>query len=246
MDLNCRNITNINRNIDKNLFIKNLSRELVNTLNGLDGFLSLIDKNEMSDRDKELLSQAKYASFILSHQVKSLNYIQESESKRPRLNCIGFNLRDMLLNSLIYFKNNFDKKDLEILFNYDENIRQILYGDSLKLNEIINSLLENIFILVAGKINLIIEEKALEKELTVISFNLLFDSKYFSLEFFNDFQEVVYESLSQKNDIKKVDINFALSEELLRQMNGSLVLSKENNRYKFTFDIPFYLQAYED
>ena len=81
MDLNCRNITNINRNIDKNLFIKNLSLELVNTLNGLEGFLSLINKNEMADRDKELLCQAKYASFILSHQVKSLNYVQETESK---------------------------------------------------------------------------------------------------------------------------------------------------------------------
>lgn len=238
MDLNCRNITNKNKNNDKNLSIKNLSLEIANTLNGLDGFLNLFNKKDLTDRNIELLNQAKYASFILSHQINSLNYLQEAQLRSPQINYFCLNLQEMLMNSINFFKNEYKDKILEIDFDYDNKIPVILYGDSLKINEVFNSLLETAFILANKKISFIVQELEKTDKSIVVRFKLLFNNNSYSKN-----KEEFCDDISFRQEIKKVDINFAICKELLNQLNSELIFEiEENNSIKFLFDIIFQLE----
>ncbi len=238
MDLNCRNITNKNKNNDKNLSIKNLSLEIANTLNGLDGFLNLFNKKDLTDRNIELLNQAKYASFILSHQINSLNYLQEAQLRSPQINYFCLNLQEMLMNSINFFKNEYKDKILEVDFDYDNKIPVILYGDSLKINEVFNSLLETAFILANKKISFIVQELEKTDKSIVIRFKLLFNNNSYSKN-----KEEFCDDISFRQEIKKVDINFAICKELLNQLNSELIFEiEENNSIKFLFDIIFQLE----
>lgn len=244
MDLNCRNITNINKSSDKNLFLKDLSVELVNTINVLDGFLNLLNKEQLSDRDKELLSQAKYASFLLAHQVKALHYIQETEKIAPKINFINLNLYEIIVNSLSFFKNEFSTKSYDIIFSFDENIPKNLCGDSLKINELVNCLIENLFILSDNKVNILVNLVKDEQFKKLIRFDVTFDSEILSNLFVNtSFENFIYENISFKSNIKKVDINFAISNELLDQLGSKLVYTQGvNNSVNIMFDLEFSVQ----
>lgn len=235
MDLNCRNITNKNKNSDKNLFIKDLSLEIVNTLNGLDGFLCLFDEEELSERNKELLAQSKYATFLLSHQIDSLNYIQEEESICPQINYHVLSLYDMLINSLNFFKNKYYDKNIKVDFYYDNNIPKELCGDSIKLNEVLNSLLENVFLFVKEKIDISVSVITLDENAKTVKFEFCFDRE---LELEN--QKEGEENLALKTNLKKFNMNLAISCEILNQLESQLVFSNENdNKSKFIFDLMF-------
>lgn len=237
MDLNCKNISNRNKNNDKNLFIKNLSLELANTINGLDGFLNLFNKNNLSEREKELLCQAKYATFILSYQVKSLKHLQELENATPQINFICFNLCELISNSLSFFKKEFLHKKINISFDNDPNTPLFLYGDSLKLNEIINSLIENSFILASNYINFYTKIIKKENEKITINFKLIFDTTSIKKEPQNNF---IFDNLTATSEFKKTDINFALSNELLKQLNSQLFYDTEEKEIIISFDITFF------
>ncbi len=241
MDLNCRNITNISKNSDRNLFIKNLSVELVNTLNGLSGFLSLFNTESLSQRDKELLIQSRYAAFTLSHQINSLKYLHDTEVFCPQVNFLAFNLREMVSESLLFFKDNFLVKGLNINFDFDSEIPFILYGDSLKLNELINCLVENVFILADNNIDLRVKNIGAEEKIKKIRFEFIFDSSsFYNFVGGKNFDLCLSQNLSFNSNIKKADINFAMINELLRQVNSQLACDlEENNKVIFAFEIDF-------
>jgi len=244
MDINCRNITNISKNSDKNLFIKNLSVELVNTLNGLSGFLSLFDKDNLSQRDKELLSQAEYAAFVLLHQVNSLKYLHEAVAFSPQINFLAFNLHEIVSNSLLFFKDKFYVKDLNLVFNFDEEISFDLYGDSLKLNELINCFVENVFILADNNVELNVRNIGSEEKIRKIRFEFIFDSfSFYSFAVSKNFDLYSRQNFSFNANIKKVDINFAIANELLRQLGSELVCDVgENNKIIIAFELDFFVE----
>lgn len=236
MDLNCRNITNKNKNNDKNLFIKNLSLEIINTLNGLDGFLNLFNKKDLTERNKELLNQAKYASFILSHQINSLNYMQEVEMQSPKINYFCLNLYEMSINSIEFFKNEYKDKNIDFNFNYDNKIPTTLYGDSLKINELLNSLLEAAYLLTNENIELKIQQVEKNESFVKINFELTVNNKL-------KIEKEFFENISQKRDIKKIDINFAMSKELLKQLDSKLIFEFDKDNFvKIFFNINFSLE----
>lgn len=244
MDLNCRNITHINKNTDKCLFLNNLSVELFNTLSGLEGFLNLFNKKALSERDKELLIQAKYASFLLSHQIKALYYFQKVEKEAPQLHFIDLNLFEILSESLTFFEKERLSKNLDIIFSFDENIPNTLYGDSLKINELINCLIESIFLLAENKIEINVTNLKDEKNLKIVRFEFNFDSEIFAnLLASNKFEKVVYENISFKSNIKKVDMNLAICNELLSQIDSKIIYDiKDNNFINMIFDLKLYSQ----
>lgn len=242
MDLNCHHSTNRVQANDKFLFIKNLSLEIINTLNGLEGFLSLINKTALDERNKELLNQAKYATFILSNQIKSLDYLYETNQKCPQVNFMRFNLQEIMVNVFSFYRENLEEKNLYIDFNCDENIPSCLYGDSLKLNEIISSLIENVFLLAKSNVSIVVKLLNDKIKSKVIHFELFLDGGVDNLiTLLNNEKISLSEKIFYKENIKKIDVNFAISKEFVSQLGGQFICNyDENGCITISFDIEFY------
>ncbi len=206
---------------DKLLIIKNLSYDIKNAINGLSGFINLLDKYITDPEYKELLNQVRYSGAILNYLSDDLVNMTKEDSSSI-LNSVKINLRGLLTKALALIKCQADDKNIKLNFDYDLNIPTEVYGNGVKLLEIISNLLEY-SLYYADNSPIHLEVLMLRNEHTMLGIQFSITKKCTSpLDFDKDssFENYIYKKVSAKRD--KVFLGLAISNELVKQ-SGSLL-----------------------
>ena len=138
----------------KSELIANISHEIRTPIGGIIGFLELLDLALKDERQKRLLSNAMKSSQHLLQLINSLLDFSKIEADAMELNCTPFCLYDLVSSSLGDVKNNRNYKGIDVELDFDERISFDLYGDSFKLQQVFNNILDNsVKFTERGKIN---------------------------------------------------------------------------------------------
>ncbi|PSL27687.1 ATP-binding protein [Chitinophaga ginsengisoli] len=149
--------------IIKDQFLANMSHEIRTPMNAVLGFTHLLQQQPMNEKSKEYVTSIQHAGENLLDIINDILDISKIESGMMRLEPVSFSLRGMLHSLELMFQPKAQEKKLELSFNIDTHVPDILYGDVMRLTQVLLNLVNNaIKFTHQGKVQLRVSQVAAE------------------------------------------------------------------------------------
>ena len=130
-------------NIAKTEFLSNMSHEIRTPLNAITGLSQVLLNENISNKAKEDVKEILSASLNLLEIVNSVLDISKIESNKLEIVNSEYNFYSIFEELVSLIKTRVDNKEVAIKSNISKNIPTILYGDGLRVKQIILNLLTN-------------------------------------------------------------------------------------------------------
>ncbi|MEH2066198.1 MAG: ATP-binding protein [Nostoc sp.] len=131
-------------NLAKSEFLANMSHELRTPLNAILGFSQIMSRDySLSNEHQENLAIINRAGEHLLNLINDILEMSKIEAGRITLNCSSFDLIHLLKNLEEMLHLRAASRNLELLFEYTEDIPNYIETDEHKLYQVLINLLEN-------------------------------------------------------------------------------------------------------
>lgn len=124
-------------------FLASVSHELRTPLTSIIGYTELLRKTPLEANQEEQVDTIYQASKILLHLIENILDFSKLESDSLELEFIPFNLRQLLNEVLSLHLPAAEVKNLKLRLTADIKLPEELVGDSLRLKQILNNLIQN-------------------------------------------------------------------------------------------------------
>ena len=225
----------------KSAFLANMSHEIRTPIN------AVIGMNEMILRESKEAEIVKYAQNAAAASESLLSIINDIldfskiESGKMELVEDNYKLDDMIKNLVNMMKPRAEKKNLEFNVNVNENIPNELFGDSVRIRQIVVNFLTNaVKYTKVGSITFDVDFKEADSKEILLKFSVKDTGIGISDEdkkkLFTDFQR--FDSKKNKN-IEGTGLGLAITYRLVNMMNGWIqVDSVYDKGSTFTVNLP--------
>ena len=134
----------VKANQAKSDFLSSMSHEIRTPLNAICGFSnSLLENPGVSDEAKEDVKNIIMASDSLLDLVNGILDISKIEANKLEIIDTNYNFYKMFDELVLLTKARIGDKSLEFKYSYDESIPKYLYGDGMRVKQVILNLLTN-------------------------------------------------------------------------------------------------------
>jgi signal transduction histidine kinase len=227
----------------KSNFLANMSHEIRTPLNGIIGMIELtLMSEELNSEHRENLVIAKNSGYSLINIVNAILDFSKSEAGKMELKQGDFRLKELIYKVLKIYSYDAGRKGIALECNGFEEIQDLLYGDSGKLQQILNNLISNaIKFTKRGGIVLTIEENSRSDEDIVLQFSVKDTGIGIKEEDIN----LLFKSFSQLNnsysrEYSGTGLGLALSKQLVGMLGGEIYAeSKIGEGSVFSFSAHF-------
>jgi CheY-like chemotaxis protein len=120
-----------------------MSHEIRTPLNAITGFITLLEENETDETKLKYLKIIKNSSDSLVQIINDILDISKIESGKLKIEPHNFNPYDNLITIAELFQAKAAEKKIDFKIKYNQNIPHILYGDALRVKQILSNLLSN-------------------------------------------------------------------------------------------------------
>lgn len=225
-------------------FLTNMSHEIRTPINGIMGMNSLLLRQiDTLPREKiaEYAGNMQRASRTLLAIVNDILDISKIESGKMELLCEGYELASLINDCYTIVASNCKKKNLDLYMEIDENLPSILYGDDVRIRQIVNNFLSNaVKYTKRGHVILKISYSRIDEE----NINLRIDVKDSGIgiqkkDMENLFQNFTRLEEHKNRNIQGTGLGLSLTKRLVDMMHGEvLVESRYGEGSTFTAIIP--------
>lgn len=133
----------LSANRAKSEFLANMSHEIRTPLNGIMGMLQLLERTDPDLEQKEFIEIALASTRNLSQLLTDILDLSSIEHGRVHLDIHGFNIRELIEETLNNFSHNIINKNIEVHTSVNEAFPAMIFGDSGRLRQIIFNLFGN-------------------------------------------------------------------------------------------------------
>ena len=226
----------------KSMFLANMSHEIRSPMNGILGLSRLMQNETVNSEHHDMLNVVTTSGEHLLQIINDILDFSKIEAGQINLEHIDFDIRKLC--DTIYQLLNFRavEKEIDFTIDIDEDIPEILVGDSFRLNQIIMNLTNNaVKFTLKGAVRLSI--KLLEKNKEWVS--LLFSVKDTGIGIPEKAQNTLFQEFTQSdNSISRqyggTGLGLAISKNLTNLMGGKISLqSKQDIGSEFMFELKF-------
>ena len=225
-------------------FLTNMSHEIRTPINGIMGMNSiLLRQSDTLPREKiaEYAGNMQRASRTLLAIVNDILDISKIESGKMELLCEGYELASLINDCYTIVASNCKKKNLDLYMEIDENLPSILYGDDVRIRQIVNNFLSNaVKYTKRGHVILKISYSRIDEE----NINLRIDVKDSGIgiqkkDMENLFQNFTRLEEHKNRNIEGTGLGLSLTKRLVDMMHGEVqVESQYGEGSTFTAIIP--------
>lgn len=127
----------------KSEFLSSMSHEIRTPLNAIMGFSNGLLEEEINDAAKSDVKNIIMASENLLELVNGILDISKIEANKLEIIETPYNFKDMFDELVLLTKARLGDKPLDFKYSYDKNIPEYLYGDAIRLKQVIINLLTN-------------------------------------------------------------------------------------------------------
>ena len=226
----------------KQQFLSNMSHEIRTPMNAIVGFTNVILKTKLNEPQKQYLNAIKVSGDALIMLINDILDLAKVDSGKMIFQQISFNLLDSIATMLQLFEIKIKEKNLELIYEYDEKIPQILEGDPIRLRQIILNLLSNATKFTnKGEILLQISSKEEDVNSVVIEFSLT-DT---GIGIPADRLAYIFENFEQAHQNAKsfyggTGLGLAIVKQLVEAQGGVITVKSELDKgTKFSFILRF-------
>jgi signal transduction histidine kinase/CheY-like chemotaxis protein len=213
----------------KSEFLSTMSHEIRTPINGVIGVANLLKDEKLTPRQKEYVDILSYSSKHLLALVSDILDFSKIETGKVEFETTSFDLNVVCESVYQIFKINADAKKITFSYTPDLSIDNIMYGDSVRVNQILTNLVGNaIKFTHEGSVSL--SYKLLSK--TTNNCTIQFTISDTGIGIANNEQHKIFDGFSQAN--KKISSTFggsglglAISKKLIEMQGGKLTMKSE-------------------
>lgn len=226
----------------KQQFLSNMSHEIRTPMNAIIGFTKVVLKTELTAKQREYLTAIKMSGDSLIVLINDILDLAKVDAGKMVFEKTPFKLKLSIKAMLHLFETKIQEKNLKLVKIYDENIPEVLLGDSVRLHQIILNLLSNaIKFTNKGKITVSVNLIAEDEEKVTVKFSVAdtgIGIKDIKLEkVFENFQQA---TSGTSRIFGGTGLGLAIVKQLVEGQKGKInVESKVNVGSTFSFVLDF-------
>jgi len=225
-----------------NIFLANMSHEIRTPMNAIIGFTKVLLRTDISDKNKEYVQAIKTSSDTLIVLIDDILDLAKVDAGKMIFEHKSFKLVQSINSLLQLFEVNIQEKDLKFNKVFDENIPELLIGDSTRLNQIILNLMSNaVKFTHTGGITVTVRMLHEDKKKVTLSFEFADTGIGIS----ENNIKTVFKSFEQAKSSTSgiyggTGLGLAIVKELVERQSGTIsVKSKINKGTTFNFTLDF-------
>lgn len=227
--------------IAKSSFISGISHEIRTPMNAIVGMTEILLREQLPEKVREYLGNIKNSGDILLSLINDILDFSKLESGNLKLTPIEYETMSMFSDLGMIFLNRIGEKKIELLFDIDAKLPSVLFGDDLRIRQIIINIVNNaIKFTEEGSITFSV--KMLEKrgDTAMIQFTVKDTGQGIRKEdlgkLFSSFQQV---DIKKNRDKEGSGLGLAISKGYVERMGGVIgVDSVYGSGSEFYFIIP--------
>ncbi len=127
----------------KSTFVSNITHEIRTPMNAIVGMTEILLREELPPQDRGYLINIKNSGNALLNIVNDILDFSKMESGKMDLVEDEYEPMSIFSDLSMIFLTRIGDKDMEILFDIDENLPQKLYGDGLRIRQVIINIVNN-------------------------------------------------------------------------------------------------------
>ncbi len=157
----------------KQQFLSNMSHEIRTPMNAIIGFTKVLQKTNLSEKQKEYLQAIKLSGDALIVLINDILDLAKVDSGKMTFEQVPFKIASSISAMLHLFEPKIQEKNIKLIKEYDNNIPEVLLGDPVRLHQIILNLLSNAVKFTAkGKITVSVHLLCEDEKSVIIQFSV--------------------------------------------------------------------------
>ena len=208
----------------KSSFLASMSHEIRTPMNAIIGMTELLQHERLSDRQTDYVNDINTSARSLLDIINDILDLSKIESGKLSLNPINFDFHALIDNVNSMFGFVAQKKGLEFRFESVGEMPKILYGDDVRLRQILTNICGN-----AVKYT---EKGHIRLKVTVLGGMLIFEVKDTGVGIRREEIPKLFNAFEQANAEKSryivgTGLGLAISKAFVEMMDGSIMLESE-------------------
>ena len=127
----------------KSTFLANMSHEIRTPMNAIIGMSELLEYERLTERQKEYVQDVRQSAQSLLSIINDILDFSKIESGKMELNPVDYDFTAMVDNITSMFKYMTQTKNLEFKFEHDGEMPHYLFGDDIRLRQVLTNILGN-------------------------------------------------------------------------------------------------------
>lgn len=231
----------------KSEFLTTMSHEIRTPINGVIGVANLLKEETLSPRQKEYVDILSYSSKHLLSLISDILDFSKIETGKIEFDKNSFDLQKVCDSVYQVFRISAAEKKIALEYQPDLSLKQSVYGDSVRLNQVLTNLVGNAIKFTSkGTVSIAYKVISSTKNICTLEFAV----KDTGIGIADEEQDRVFDGFSQAN--KSISSKFggtglglSISKKLIEMQGGKLEMtSKLGHGTTFTFYITYETHAY--
>ena len=225
----------------KSDFLANMSHEIRTPMNAVLGLADLALREEMSAAAREYLHQIKASSKNLLVIINDILDFSKIESGKMDINEIEYEPLSLINDLTSIVNSRIGNKEIEFTMDISPDLPKSLYGDSVRIHQIILNLLTNaVKFTNHGEVHFKIDFELKDEDTAIMKAKIsdtgIGIKKDDIPKLFNSFQQV---DSKRNRNIEGTGLGLAISRQLLSLMGGTISVESEYEKgTTFYFEVP--------
>ena len=223
----------------KSAFLSNMSHEIRTPMNAVVGMTELMLRTEITTEQKDYLIHIKNSGNALVSIINDILDISKIESGKMELSPEDYDMDSMLKDIRMLIENRIDTKPITLLYEIDPAIPKRMYGDGLRIRQILINLLNNaVKFTEEGHIKLKMDLVSIAEDDIKVRVSVSDTGQGIRKEDLSKLFEAFEQVDKERNKGKEgTGLGLAISSDLIRMMGGKLEVDStygEGSEFYFT------------